>query len=143
MAQVFPTSAQVIYDTIAADGSIMALAGEYTFKNGATNPALSILTPGSDLPQLSKTTGVEIVIHDVGDTQTKSYLTDESDLRITFPIFVICWGGATGSQMQEITNKICKHFLMSQALQTVATSDGIGALVQNKIFVYSDMPIVV
>lgn len=142
MAQTFPVSAQVIYDTLAADASLAALLGEYQFKSGLTAPAMSILTPGSDLPMLSGTTGVEVVIHDVGNVNRTDYLTGESEFDTLWPVFVICWKGATGANMHEVAKLICSHFVGSNALQTVAAADGVGALVQTKVQIRSDKPII-
>ena len=36
MAQTFPTSAQVIYEALAADTDLMDLVGSYEFKEGQT-----------------------------------------------------------------------------------------------------------
>ena len=67
MAQQFPTSAQVIYDILVADPTFSGLIGTYTFKAGQTSPAISIVTPGTDIPSLRKVRGVECVIQDTGD----------------------------------------------------------------------------
>lgn len=142
MAQSFPVSAQVIYQTLAADASLVALLGEYRFKSGDTAEAMSIMTPGSDLPMLASTTGVEVVIHDVGDVTSDQYLTDSPTYSTTWPVFVICWDGANGAQMHEVAQKICSHFMGSNALQTVAAADGVGAMVQTKIKIRSDKPII-
>lgn len=142
MTQSFPTSAQAIYDVLAADTSLAAKLGTYTFKSGDVLPALSIMTPGTDLPMLTGTSGVEVVIHDTGNVKTGDYLSGERDFVTTWPIFVICWKGATGADMHDVTLAICNHFLGSVAVQTVATADGVGALVQTKIQVRSDRPII-
>lgn len=142
MTQSFPTSAQVIYDVLAADASLVAKLGTYTFKSGDVLPALSIMTPGTDLPMLAGTSGVEVVIHDTGNVKTGDYLSGERDSVTTWLIFVICWKGATGADMHDVTLTICNRFLGSVAVQTVATANGVGALVQTKIQVRSDRPII-
>lgn len=141
MAQTFPVSAQVIYDTLAADASLLGMLGQYQFKSGASSTAMSILTPGTDLPMLAGTSGIEVVIHDVGNLETVPYITDSQDYRTVWPVFVICWKGATGADMHEVVKSICAHFAGSNALQTVAAADGVGALVQTKINIRSNMPV--
>jgi hypothetical protein len=47
VAQNFPTSAQVIYDTLAADTVFVGLIGTYTFAaNNAPVAAISIVSSG-------------------------------------------------------------------------------------------------
>jgi len=43
--------------------------------------------------------------------------------------------------MQSAVERILNRFVGAQAVQTVATTDGLGALVQSKIFIKSNMPI--
>jgi len=142
VAQNFPTTAQAIYDVLAADANLAPYVGQYTFNNMATLPAMSVLTPGDDLPLTKSVTGIEIVIHDTGNIEDFPYLTDTSRLCIHFPVFLICWDGATGADLTAATEIILRRFMGSSSMQTVAASDGIGAKVQNKIIIKSDLPIV-
>ena len=141
MAQTFPTSGQVIYDTLAADATLTAALGTYTFKNGNQLPSMTVLTPGTDLPMLSKIEGVEVVIHDTGNIETNPDITGGVRNSILFQVFVICWKGATGADMLAVSELICSHFLESRATQTVAAADGVGAAVQTKVVIRSDRPI--
>lgn len=141
MTQSFPTSAEAIFDVLAADSALTAKLGEYTFKSGQTQLALSVNTPGRNLPMLAKTTGIEVVVHDIGDVVDTAYISGEVSLDTVWPVFVICWDEASGRDMHDVVRLICGHFLGSRSLQTVAASDGIGALVQTKIYVRSDKPI--
>ena len=141
MAQAFPTSAQVIYDTLAADAGLAALLGTYTFSAGGSYPALSIVSPGENLPATRSVSGLECVIHDVGNTQPKNYVSNAAYIMTTWQIFLIAWEPATGADLQAATELVCSKFANSYSTQTVAVSDGLGALVQNKIIIRSDSPI--
>ena len=141
MAQQFPTSAQVIYDTLVADTTFMAFVGSYEFKAGQTVPAVSIVTPGQDLPSVKKVSGVEVVIHDAADVRRKDYLTDSSDIIVDWSVFFICWEPATGLELTAAVSRAMERFSGSVSLETVAVADGLGAQVQTKLIVKGDMPV--
>lgn len=141
MPQNFPTTAKIIYDTLVADSNITDKLGTYEFKAGQTTDAISIVSAGEDLPSLRNVQGLEVVIQDAGDITQRNYYTEQSDLIVTWPVFVICWQPSTGADMQSLTEAICRRFANSRSVQTVAVSDGLGALTQTKIMVMSDMPI--
>lgn len=142
MAQQFPKTAQAIYDAIAADVTIMEKLGTYTFRGANDSvPSISIVSPGEDLPALRNVEGVEIVCHDVGDTMPITYVTDAPDIRTDFSVFVIAWAPKKGGDVQEVVNLIIQKFGGSRSYETVAVADGLGALVQTKIVIRSDMPI--
>ena len=142
MSQQFPTTAQVIYDVLSSDAGLMSLIGEYTFRKGQAYPAISILTPGADLPSLRATTGVECIIHDVGDITKYEYLTsDPARTSVLWSVFLVVWEPSTGSHMQAAAEKICSRFLGSNSIQTVAVADGLGSMVQTKVMIRSDMPV--
>ena len=141
--QSFPTSAQVIYDTLAADATFMSQLGTYEFKAGQTLPAISIVSAGEDLPSLRNVQGVECVIQDAAGFQSYPYISnDASRVIISFPVFLVAWKPSNGSDVQTAALRCSAHFLNSYAVQTVATSDGLGSLVQNKVIIRSDMPII-
>lgn len=71
-----------------------------------------------------------------------SYVTGGAKDEIKWSVFVICWAGATGENMQAVTQLICGHFVDSYSIQTVAAADGVGAAVQTKIVICSDKPII-
>ena len=139
MSQQFPTSAQIIYETLAADATFLPLIGEYRFKNGqGPIPALSIVSAGEDMPSLRRVTGVECIIQDAGSTSVVNYLSgDAGDLRINWSVFLVAWEPAKGSDLQLATNRILRRFQGSSAIQVIATPDGLGSLVQNKIMISS------
>ena len=143
MAQQFPTTAQAIYDVLANDVEFVTLLGTYEFRAGQTAPAISIMSAGQDLPALRKVQGVECVIMDAGNTKTYEYLTgDAPRLQIDWNVFLVCWEPGTGAALQQATERALSRFFGSYSVQTVATSDGLGSLVQNKLMIRSDRPIV-
>ena len=143
MAQQFPTTAQVIYETLSTDAEFMALLGTYRFRAGQEMPAISVVSAGEDLPAIRKVRGVECIIQDAGDFTTYEYLTgDAPRVSVTWSVFLVAWGDAKGSDLQVAAQAACRRFLGSEAIQTVATADGLGSLVQTKLIIKSDMPIV-
>ena len=142
MAQVFPTSAQAVYDILSTTPAFMDALGTYEFRAGATAPAISIVTPGADLPALRKVQGIECVIQDVGNFSKSEYLTGEpARLTITWSVFIVCWEPANGADLQQATEAAAARFLNCEAVQTVAVADGLGAQVQTKLMIRSDMPV--
>ena len=140
MAQEFPTSAKIIYETLSSDTVLMDLIGTYEFKAGETLDSISVVTPGEDLPSLRNVQGIEIVIQDAGATMQQRYY-DGIDMVTTWNVFIISWEPSVGGQLQVVTEMILKKFLGAEAVQVVATVDGLGSLVQNKILIKSNMPI--
>lgn len=142
MAQQFPTSAQVIYDTLAADTGFMALLGTYEFRGGGgVMPALSIVSAGEDMPALRNVQGVECIIQDAGEIKRREYINEAADLTIAWKVFLVAWEPAKGADIQTAAEAICRRFSGSFSMQTVAASDGLGALVQTMVQIYSNMPI--
>ena len=142
MAQQFPTTAKIIYDTLSGDAEFLSYLGTYNFKGGSGPlTAISIVSAGEDLPSLRNVEGIECIIQDAGDTSRVNYLTGDSDISIQFSVFLICWEGAKGADMQAAAQRAVKMFGSSQSVQTVATPDGVGSLVQTKIIISSRGPI--
>ena len=143
MAQTFPTSAQVVYDTLAADAVFTASLGTYDFKTGqGPIVALSVISAGEDLPALRNVQGLECIIQDAGNTTQMPYLTGDMDLTTTWNLFLVTWEPATGADMQAAVERVLRRFQGAQAVQTVATTDGLGSLVQTKVTIKSTMPII-
>ena len=137
--QTFPTSAQVIYDTLAADATFLGYLGSYDFKTGqGPIPALSVISAGEDLPSLRNVEGVECIIQDAGNVRQRNYLTDDLDLVTTWSLFLVSWEPSTGADLQVATERVLRRFNGASATQTVATVDGLGSLVQNKVVISSD-----
>ena len=141
MAQSFPTSAQIIYDTLSSDSNFTDLLGTYNFKSGSGPiDAISVVTAGADMPSIRNVDGVECIIQDAGNSTQQQYY-GSSVVVTTWSVFLVAWGTATGADLQEAANVALKRFAGSDMIQTVATSDGLGSLVQTKIMIKSNMPI--
>lgn len=140
MTQTFPVTAQVVYETLSADTELMSIVGTYEFKAGQTLDAISIVTAGEDMPSLRKVQGVECIIQDSGDTRQQKYY-DKVDTVTTWSVFLVSWEPSTGADLQRATERILKRFLNAEANQVVSTADGLGSLVQNRIQIRSNMPI--
>lgn len=141
MAQSFPTSAQVIYDTLSSDTNFTDLLGTYNFKSGSGPiDAISVVTAGADLPALRNVDGVECVIQDAGNSSLQEYYGSRVVVT-TWSVFLVAWGDATGADLQSAAEVALRRFAGSEMIQTVATSDGLGSLVQTKLMIKSNMPI--
>jgi hypothetical protein len=142
MSQTFPINATAIYDALSADTAFLGLLGEYRFKGNSTPlTALSVVSPGQDLPSLRRVSGVECVIQDVGTSVAQEYLTDAPYIVTSFSVFCILWEPAQGSDLQAVTDHLLRRFVGSSSIQTVATPDGLGSLVQSQVIIKSNMPI--
>ena len=54
---------------------------------------------------------------------------------------MISWEPSTGAELQSASEMISRRFLNANIVQVVSTTDGLGSLVQNKITIASNMPI--
>jgi len=120
----------------------MSFLGSYEFRAGQSAPAISIITPGRDLPAVKKVAGVEVIIHDAADVRRLDYVTASSDVIVDWKVFFICWEPSTGLELTAAVSRAMRHFSGSSSLETVAVADGLGAQVQTKLIVKGDMPIV-
>ena len=141
MTQAFSTTPKVIYDTLVADATFMAEVGTYTFKaNAGTTPAISIITPGADLPDLKSIEGLEVVIHDTAQMRRRDFY-GSTNIEKDWNLYVIAWGSATGDQVTAAVERIMRTFSGSTAMEVVATPDGLRAKVQTMVTIPSDQPI--
>lgn len=143
MAQNLASSPEIIYNTLLNDATFMAEVGTYTFKSGTSLPSISVVTPGSDLPAVSKQTGVEVVIHDIGDMATKKYLTSNPDVTYIWKVFLIVWEPATGSDVVAAVTRIGEIFPLASSLDVFATGTNLGVAFQTQVRIPSDCPILV
>lgn len=143
MAQNLASSPEIIYNTLLNDSTFMAEVGTYTFKSGTSLPSISIVTPGSDLPAVSKQTGVEVVIHDIGDMNTRKYLTSNPDIVYIWKVFLIVWEPATGADVQAAVTRIGEIFPLASSLDVFATGTNLGVAFQTQVRIPSDCPILV
>lgn len=131
------SSPQVIYNTLSLDTEFMSHVGIYTFNDGSTEDAISIITPGQALPQLSSIVGLEVVIHDVGLIRRQDYLTDLSDPISTWKIYLIAWEGSTGADVNTAAQYIVRRFGGSSMIEISSTGTSIGALTQSLVLIPS------
>lgn len=141
MAQSTASSPKVIYDTLVADTAFMAQVGTYTFKDGTTAPSISIVTPGADLPAVSKQTGLEVVIHDIGDMSTRKYISDNPDITFVWKVFLIVWEPANGTNTTAALSRIATKFPLASSIDTFATGSNLGVAFQTQVRIPSDSPI--
>lgn len=142
MTQNLASSPFVIYDVLTNDEDFMDLVGSYTFVKGNTViDSISIVTPGADLPQVKSQSGLEVIIHDSGDTNSFKYLTSLAEAIPTWRVFLIVWPPATGDTMHDATRRMIEIFGNATAMETVATTDGLGSLVQTMVSIPANSPI--
>jgi hypothetical protein len=141
MAQTVAATPEIIYDTLVGDATFMAEVGEYTFKDGTTGPSISIATPGGRLPSIAKQTGLEVIIHDIADVDTKLYLTDTPDLLLDWPVFLIVWYPANGATTMAALQQIVRRFPMATSIDTVSSGTVLGVDFQTQVRIPSNCPI--
>ena len=138
--QTFPENPEVIYNTLANDATFSSYLGTYEFVGGQELPAISIQSPGGDIPGVNKITGLECVIHDTADLRRRQFY-GSTNVEATWRMFLICWEPANGGTMTAAATRAMEVFGGSTTIETVAVADGLGALVQTMVLIPSDMPI--
>jgi len=139
MSQQHVDDPGIIYETLASNDSFMDLVGSRIFDAGNTElPAISIITPGAELPKLKSTSGLEVVIHDVAQIKRRDYISEASDLVATWRVFLLAWPPADGSSLNEATRLIMECFTKATAIETTALPSGLGAIAQIQIMIPSD-----
>ena len=139
MPQQHVDTPEVIYDTLVADTTFMALVGSRVYKSADTAlHAISILTPGASLPAIKSQTGLEVVIHDISALERRDYITDDSDITTIWKVFLLAWPGANGATMNAAARRIMQLFNKASTLETDPTPSGLGAITQLLVLVPSD-----
>lgn len=139
MPQQHVDTPEIIYDTLVADTTFMALVGSRVFKTGDTVlDAISIITPGAPLPAIKSQTGLEVVIHDVVPLGRREYITEDSDITVNWKVFLLCWPGASGATMSSAARRIMELFSKASTIETNPTPSGLGAIAQLLVLVPSD-----
>lgn len=119
-----------------------SIIGTYNFKTSSTTEAaVSIVSPGVDLPALRKVSGVECVIHDVAKVARRDYLTGPSNLIPTWSVYLIGWPPATGDDITAGVIRLMELFGGAVSNETVAVAGGLGAFAQSLISIRADSPI--
>lgn len=143
MAQEKADSPEVIYDTLTSDETFMDFVGERIFESGNTSlDAISIVTPGAELPKLKSIAGLEVVIHDISDLKRRNYITGDLDIMTTWKVFLLAWPPANGSTMNEAARRMMELFSGATTIETVPSPSGIGAIAQLLVLVPSDSVVV-
>lgn len=139
MPQNLAATPEIIYNTLTNDATFMTYVGTYTFAASNTElDSITVNSPGTDLPHLKAQSGLEVIIHDVGDTSRLDWLTGESNAIITWKVFLIAWPPATGYTVSLAAKRMIEIFSKAVSVETVAVSDGLGALVQTMVTIPSD-----
>lgn len=132
-----------IYDTLAANTTFLNNIGDYTFTDGTTNTAFSIITPSRQLPNITSVSGLEVLIHDTGIPVRQDYLTDQSDILMTYQLFLIVWEPATGQQLNTASTEVMRTFSGAELIRTVPQATNESLLVQNLIQIPKNAAIMV
>lgn len=139
MAQLRATSPQVIYDTLTSDAIFVGLTGSRTFQGGnATLDAISIVTPGENLPDLKSVTGLEVVIHDISNLGRRQYLTGGDDITTIWKVYLMAWPPANGATLNDAATRIMELFSNATTIETSPTPEGLGSLAQVLVLIPSD-----
>lgn len=139
MPQQHATSPEVIYDTLTDDAVFMEQVGSRTFRTGdAVLDAISIVTPGEDLPAATKVSGLEVIIHDVSDLGRRDYITNSSDITTTWRVFLVAWPEANGTTLNNAARRMMELFSKAETIETNPTPTGLGAMAQLLVLVPSD-----
>lgn len=143
MSQQHADSPETIYDTLTDDEAFMDLVGSRTFKAGDTVlDAISIATPGEELPAASSITGLEVIIHDVSDLSRRDYITNSSDIITTWRVFLVAWPGANGAVLNDAARRMMELFSKAETIETNPTPTGLGAMAQLLVLIPSDSVVV-
>ena len=141
MAQSFAETPEIIYSTLTGDATFMAQVGECVFESGQTLPSIQILSPGEDIPSVKSQSGLEVIIQDIGDVNTRKYLTSDPDLLITWKVFLIVWEGSNGSTAMAAVKRLIELFPLATTIQTVANDSVLGSTFQLQARIPRDCPI--
>lgn len=141
MNQVFPDSPGVIYRILDVDSEFSSYIGTYKFANGQVRPAISLLTPGANIPGVGQVTGLECIIHDISNIKRVDFLTDQSSFVNEWKVFLVAWDPATGADVNNAARRIMDLFRGATSMQTVRTSEGLNARVQTVITIPSNQPL--
>ena len=141
MSQVFPDTPGLIYRILDSDSEFSGYIGNYKLHGNQTLNAISIGTPGQDIPRISSVTGIECVIHDVSDVSRHEFITNDTALVNTWKLFLVCWDPATGEDLNNAARRVMEIFEGSTSIQTVKTSEGARARAQTLVLIPADKPL--
>lgn len=139
MPQQHVDTPEIIYDTLVADTTFMALVGTTVFKNANTElDSISILTPGASLPAIKSQSGLEVIIHDVNELTRRDYITGEYDVVTTWKVFLLAWPSANGATLNSAARRIMELFRGASTIETNPVPSSLGAIAQLLTLIPSD-----
>lgn len=133
MAQSRVITPSDIYNELHSNSAFMSKVGDYIFTNGTTGKALSVITPSKLLPNVNGVTGLEVLIHDAGIPSRKDYVTNSSDILMTYQIFLMVWEPATGETLNDACIEVMRTFSGANVIKTVPQLTNENILVQSLI----------
>jgi hypothetical protein len=138
---VLPTTAEEIYDLLAADPVVSAALGIYTLADGTTAPAMSVLAQNESLPEGISPGGIEITITRVPTGAAQVMITEETLLNPTWRIYVLAWGSGSLGPLIQVCNRIVA--ILPGAQQTPNTGGGGMGVVDQVAIVFTNPTVVV
>jgi hypothetical protein len=144
MPQSRADSPEIIYDTLVDDEEFSSLIGEYAFVAAkAKKPSVSILSPNESLPRLLSQSGLEVIIHDVGQVTRMDYLTNQSDALISWKVYLIAWPPATGLTITNAASRMIEIFSNATAIELNSVPNEAGALIQSVVLIPNNSAIMI
>lgn len=131
-----PTTAQGIYDLLAADAVVAPALGTYTPRGGAAIPAIAVLRRNEALPEGTAVAGLEVVILANPDYATETYVTGETGLNPQFRLYVSEWSPSGSlTALQALAQRIISLLPGSRAMPIGGDppGEGLGLLDQYAI----------
>jgi hypothetical protein len=86
-----PTDSGALFDLLAADSTLLALLGTYSFRDGATGRALSRLWPNEPREQSTRCSGVEVAVARIPAKAGRLLWSGEAMAAAVFRIYVTQW----------------------------------------------------
>jgi hypothetical protein len=143
MAQQHTETPELIYQTLVDDAVFMEMVGEVKFERSTGSlPAISILTPGADLPEVRSINGLEVIIHDVANLSRREYITNQVDITTTWKVFLLAWQGSAGGILNTAARRIMERFSKATTIETNPAPQGLGAIAQILVLIPSDSVII-
>lgn len=116
------TTAQGLYDLLAADATIAAALGTYTLPDGTVRPAIGVFFANEKLPEGTISDGIEVSITALPGYATQA-LQEEVATNPTWRIYVVGW--QSGAQLQAVAERIL--FLLPGATASTVPGDAPGS----------------
>jgi hypothetical protein len=144
MTQQHASSPDIIYQILTEDTEFMELVGTRIFKTGNTElDSISIATPGELLPAIKSQTGLEVIIHDIGQLNRREYITNDIDITAAWKVFLLAWPGANGTTLNNAARRIMQLFSKATTLEINTLPTGLGAMAQLLVLIPSDSLVLV